>query len=247
MSETKEKTISLQPRISDPTKSYLRKYQELTVGDGNLLSLIKYELLIMLFGSIPGALGFLLRKYFYKLLFKKVGKNVLFGKHISITNPGRISIGNNSIIGDYSELDAKYKKGEIVIGDNVSIGRNTCLRTRNGIIKIGENSALGANCILVAHKTLLNIERYHLMGSYCYLTTGHHEYADPEVPIKKQSVTAKEILIEEDVWIGSRVTVLGGGIIRKGCVIGACSFVKREIEEYSVAVGTPAKKIASRK
>lgn len=242
----KESSIPLQKRVADPTKSFLTKYQELAVGEGNISALLKYEIITMLFSGIPGALGFFLRKYFYKFLLNDIGNNVIFGKYINITNPRKIKIGSNCLIGDYCELDAKYRRGEIIIGDNVTIGRNTLIRTRGGCLKIGDNSAIGANCDLVARESTLKIERNHLMAAYCYLSTGYRDYSDRKVPINTQPITSKDILIEEDVWLGARVTVLAGSVIRKGSVIGACSLVNHEIGEYSVAVGIPAKKIKSR-
>lgn len=56
----------------------------------------------------------------------------------------------------------------------------------------------------------------------------------------------KDIIVEEDVWIGARVTLLAGAHIGRGSVIGANSLVNKEIPPYSVVVGSPAKIIASK-
>lgn len=55
------------------------------------------------------------------------------------------------------------------------------------------------------------------------------------------------IVIGEDCWIGSNVTILGGVKIGNGCVIGAGSIVTKNIPDYSVAVGNPARVIKNRK
>jgi maltose O-acetyltransferase len=120
------------------------------------------------------------------------------------------------------------------------------IRSRGGSLIIGENSVIGANCDLVARGSTLEIERNHLMGPYCYLSTGRRVFDNKDVPMNTQPIKSKPILIEEDVWLGSRVTVLAGGIVRKGAVIGASSLVNHEIEEYSVACGTPARKMKYR-
>lgn len=242
----KEFSIQLQKKISNPRKSYLRKYQELVIGKNDLFSFIKYEAIVTFFGGVPGALGILLRNFFYKLLFYEVGKKVIFGKHINLTNPNKIIIGDNCIIGDYCELDAKYESGKIIIGNNVTIGRNTFIRTRDGRIKIGDDSVIGANCILVSRDAVLTIERNHLMAAYCYVSTSSHEYINKNIPINQQNIWSKDILIQKDVWIGARTTVLGGSVIKKGGVVGACSLVNHKIEEYCVVAGIPAKKIKSR-
>ncbi|MFX0200660.1 MAG: DapH/DapD/GlmU-related protein, partial [Candidatus Hodarchaeota archaeon] len=206
LSLQKDSVVTLQEKIADPGKSYFQKYLELNIGETNIFSFAKYELIITLFGGIPGALGFLLRKFFYKFLLKEAAKNIIWGKHINITGPKRIRIGENCIIGDNSELDAKYDGSEILIGNNVTIGRNSYIRTRGGRIKIADNSAIGANCTLVSRNAVLNIERNHLMGAYCYIGTTHHQYINKKVPIREQDTISKDIFIEEDVWIGARTT-----------------------------------------
>lgn len=55
----------------------------------------------------------------------------------------------------------------------------------------------------------------------------------------------KGCIVEEGVWIGTRCTLLSGAHIGRGAVIGACSLVNKEIPPYAVAVGSPAKVIAS--
>ena len=54
------------------------------------------------------------------------------------------------------------------------------------------------------------------------------------------------IIIEDDVWIGAGCVFLDGTIVRKGCVIGAMSLVRGELEAYSINVGNPLKKVGSR-
>ena len=53
----------------------------------------------------------------------------------------------------------------------------------------------------------------------------------------------KDIIVEEDVWIGANVTLLQGAHIGRGAIIGACSVVTKEIPPYAIAVGNPAKVI----
>ncbi|HAA1533678.1 hypothetical protein AJY51_08540 [Campylobacter jejuni] len=52
-----------------------------------------------------------------------------------------------------------------------------------------------------------------------------------------------KIIIEDDVWIGANVTIMPNVKIKKGSIIGACSLVTKDTEEYTIYAGTPAKKI----
>lgn len=53
----------------------------------------------------------------------------------------------------------------------------------------------------------------------------------------------KDIIVEEDVWMGINVTLLPGAHVGRGAIIGACSVVTKDILPYTVAVGNPAKMI----
>ena len=56
----------------------------------------------------------------------------------------------------------------------------------------------------------------------------------------------KDVIVEEDVWIGARVTLLAGSHIGRGAVVGANTLVNKEIPPYAVVVGSPAKIIAAK-
>lgn len=51
----------------------------------------------------------------------------------------------------------------------------------------------------------------------------------------------KDIIVEEDVWIGANVTLISGAYIGRGAVVGACCLVRSEIPPYAIVVGIPAK------
>ena len=53
----------------------------------------------------------------------------------------------------------------------------------------------------------------------------------------------KEVIIEEDVWIGSRVTILMGVTIGRGATIAAGSIVTKDVPPYTIVGGVPAKVI----
>lgn len=65
-----------------------------------------------------------------------------------------------------------------------------------------------------------------------------------EIPYVKEKLTKKEqIIIEDEVWIGANVTILPGVSIGKCSVIGAGSIVTKDVEPYSIYLGTPARKV----
>ena len=93
------------------------------------------------------------------------------------------------------------------------------------------------------------IKKFPGIAPDCTLVTGNHT---PTVGVPQRlggpchiNDNAKGVTIEEGVWIGTRVTFLSGAHVGRGAVIGAQSLVNKEIPPYAVAVGAPAKIIAS--
>lgn len=72
------------------------------------------------------------------------------------------------------------------------------------------------------------------------IISGSHDVASFE------NLSGQEVSIGAGCWIGARVTILGGVKIGKGCVIGACSLVRNDIPDWSVAAGVPARVIRQR-
>ena len=74
----------------------------------------------------------------------------------------------------------------------------------------------------------------------------NHLIPPPGQTISAQPMEKKGIHIGDDVWIGANAVILDGVTIGNGCVIGANAVVNKDIPEYSVAVGVPAKVIRKR-
>ena len=73
-----------------------------------------------------------------------------------------------------------------------------------------------------------------------------HRFADIRLSIRAQGIHKTPVRIGDNVWIGTKVSVLRGSTIGAGSVIGAHSVVRGNIPPMSVAVGIPAKVIKSR-
>ncbi|MGD1805632.1 DapH/DapD/GlmU-related protein [Dapis sp. BLCC M126] len=246
ISDEFEKT-ELQAKLTDEKQTALQKYQDITIGSYSISKLIKYELLVTLIGALPGAIGLVLRKKFYKSLFAKVGRNVIFGKSITIRHPDKIYIGDNVIIDDYAVLDGKgADNNRIIIGDNVMIGRSSVISCKNGNITIGENSNIAMNCFIQSAKEV-NIGKNVLFAAYSYVIGGgDHETERTDIPIIAQGQIVKGITIEDNCWIGASVKVLDGVKIGRDSIIGAGAVVTKDIPDYAIAVGVPAKVVKTR-
>jgi galactoside O-acetyltransferase len=85
------------------------------------------------------------------------------------------------------------------------------------------------------------------MGPEVYIYTQNHEFTRIDIPMDQQGWSdEKPVVIEDDVWIGSRVTILGGVTIGRGSIIGASSVVTKSCPPYSIVAGNPAQVVKKR-
>lgn len=78
-----------------------------------------------------------------------------------------------------------------------------------------------------------------------YITDCDHEYRDINVPVIDQGIVQRGqmVSIGEGSYIGINAVIVGNVKIGKHCVIGANSVVTKDVPDYCVAVGSPAKAI----
>lgn len=115
-------------------------------------------------------------------------------------------------------------------------------------IVIGDYSGIGANCSLPND---IEIGKYVMMGPDLYCITFGHEVADTEKPMCFQGQIEKpigsNIIIEDDVWIGAKVIISKRRKIGKGSILAAGAVVTKDVPEYAIVGGNPAKVIKYRK
>ena len=240
---------STQKELLSREKSLLAKYTSLFVGEGGFGRLLRFELINLFFSWIPGALGLWARKTFYPQLFRSVGRGAVFGRNITLRHPHKIVLGADCFIDDNVVLDAKGESNQgLRLGDNVYVGRNTILSCKEGDIVIGDHANISANCSLLS-ETEIRLGKYCFLAGHCYLVAGgNHSFDDLETPIMFQpSFSRGGVHIADDVWLAAGVIVLDGVTIERGCVVGAGAVVTQSLSEYTVAVGSPARKIRDRR
>jgi acetyltransferase-like isoleucine patch superfamily enzyme len=235
-----------QEQLFAPGKSSRAKYVELVVGRPGLGALLKYELIVMFAQSWPGALGLAIRKVLYPMLLGSCGRNVVFGQHVVLRHPHKIHIASNVVVDDHCLVDAKGDANNgIRIGDGVFIGRNTILSCKNGDIALGDGVNIGFNCEVFS-ASRVTIGKSVLMAAYSYVIGGDHDFSDPSRTVLDQARTSAGVAIGDGVWIGAGVKILDGVTIGEGAVIGAGAVVRDSVPASAIAVGIPARVVASR-
>lgn len=112
-----------------------------------------------------------------------------------------------------------------ITGNQISIGRNTII---NRFVYLdGRHTLVIGNNVNVSH--------------YAIIHTLTHDVQSPVF-----QAVGREVIIRDDVWIGTRAIILPGVTIGQGSVIAAGAVVTKDIPAYSVAAGIPAVVIGKR-
>ena len=132
------------------------------------------------------------------------------------------------------------------MGENVSIRFPINLRYPHNIY-IADRAVIGEYAFLVASPGCsIRIGKYVLLAPNVHINTTTHNHDNRGVPIQLQGSTAKDIIIEDDCWIGTGVIVLSGITIGKGAIVGANSVVTRDVAPYAIVSGSPARQTGER-
>ena len=223
-----------------------QKYAALIVGKPDLVSLIRYELIVLLSQSCPGALGLALRKALYPRMLGSCGRNVVFGQNVVLRHPHKIHVGDDVVIDDNCLVDAKGESNAgIRIASGVFVGRNTILSCKNGDIELGAGANVGFNCEIFSAGQV-RIGARVLMAAYSYVIGGDHDFSDPSVAVLDQARVSAGVTIGDGVWIGAGAKVLDGVTIGADAVIGAAAVVRDDVPARAVAVGIPARIVSTR-
>jgi acetyltransferase-like isoleucine patch superfamily enzyme len=181
-----------------------------------------------------------IRKYSFsekvKLLFfiiytKVVIPNARIVRYpIDIRGRKNIEFGRKFTAGYHCRIEthASHKEKVLIIGQNVQINDFVHIAAKQSVV-IGNN-------VLIASKVYISDISH---GSY----KGDSDDSAPEVDPQKRKLISNPVLIDEKVWIGESVSILPGVRIGKASIIGANSVVTKDIPDYCIAAGNPAKVI----
>lgn len=233
--------------LADRRKSPLQKYRKFYVGNDSFWQLFKYELLTCLLSPLPGLPGLAMRRLFYRALLGEMGRATAIGANVTFRCPGQITMGGNIFIDDGVVMDAKGPGGEIRLGDLVLIGRNGVISCASASITIGEDVSIGPHCFIRAGNAPVTIGSLVSIGSHTAIVSGNPSHKRLDTPMKRQIGSAKGIEIGDDVWIGVGARVIDGVRIGNGSVVGAGAVVIKDVPDFSIVAGVPAKPIGSRR
>ena len=106
-------------------------------------------------------------------------------------------------------------------------------------ISIGDYSGIGLNCSV---RRPLEIGANEIMDPVVISLTSDHGFNLTNVPmIKQPSLPPRKVTVGTDVWIGTRAIMFSGVTIGNGVIIGAGAVVTKDIPDYAISAGNPAR------
>jgi acetyltransferase-like isoleucine patch superfamily enzyme len=155
--------------------------------------------------------------------------------------------GAHTSLGDRVTIYQDHDGGPVTIGDRSTINDDCYLQTgQGGTIEIGPDTHLQPRCQLSAYVGSIRIgARISIAPNVAFYPYDHGIQAG--IPVRQQPLESKgDIVIEDDVWIGTGVIVLAGVHIGAGAVVAAGSIVTRRVPADAVVAGSPARVIRLR-
>lgn len=159
---------------------------------------------------------------------KEIGTNVYISPNVEIKRPHLVEIGSNVAIDS-----GFYCTTKLLVGDYVHIAPYvTVIGGASTSLTVGHFSGIAAGCRIIC-------------ASEKHMGDG---LANPMVPDQyRDELIMEPVVIEEFVTVGTNVVISPGVTIGQGAVIGANSFVNKDVEPWTVYVGSPAKPLKTRK
>lgn len=202
------------------------------------------------FGIIMKKIFMLLRGYSKKAFFNQASGKLFIGKHTTINCKKKIRFLGSATIEDYVKIDA-LSKGGITIGQNFSIGRNSIIECTGVLRELGEKLVIGDNVGIAANAFIavrgkVEIGDNTIFGPNVSIHAENHNFEDLNTPIRLQGATRKGVKIGNDCWIGSKAVILDGVTIGNGVIVAAGAVVNKDVPDYAIVGGVPAKIISQR-
>lgn len=153
-----------------------------------------------------------------------------------------ISIGDNCFIAPQAHLFAEPGR-DIIIGDRCMIAADSFL---HGPIVLGNEVAINHGCSLDGGSGKIIIGDQTRIANNVTIYAFNHGMA-PNTPIYQQKSNSKGITIGKDVWIGAQAGIVDGVTIGDCAVIGMGTIVTKDVPDYGIVAGNPARLIGDRR
>lgn len=147
--------------------------------------------------------------------------------------------GRHAIIHHSVRMDTPpYRK--FWLGDYSVVESFACINNAVGDVIIGDHTRIGLHNTIIGPVTI---------GSHVNLAQGititalNHNFDESEKRIDQQGISTKEVVLEDDIWVGANAVILPGVTIGTHAVVAAGAIVTKDVPPHSLVAGVPAKVI----
>jgi maltose O-acetyltransferase len=132
------------------------------------------------------------------------------------------------------------------VGKNINILEGVMIKYP-GEIELGDNVTINQDCFIVGKGGLV-LGNDVMIGAGCKIVTTTHNAFTKDRPMREQGMSSEKITIGNDVWFGFNVVVLKGCKVGNGVILAAgCILATKDVDDYTIWGGVPAKNIGTRK
>lgn len=180
----------------------------------------RYRALIDVIEKAYGALPRGIREKCFVRLRSKPGKLAMLKRYVLLRTLAKRVGENVAVFPDVYLQNIQ----ELSVGDNVSFHPMVYIEAYGGV-------SIGDDVSIAEGASLFSV---------------NHIYESLEVPIKDQGLEPLPIVVEDNVWIGAKATILGGVNAASGSIIAAGAVVTKDVPPNSIVAGVPARTIRNR-
>ena len=184
--------------------------------------------LLYVLRNYPGGVGMKLRECFYKRKLRFMGRCVLIDEGVRIDGQENITIKDFVWIDKDVRLFSPW--GSITIGRRVHIAEHVLI-SGGGHVTIGDYAAIARGASIYSHSEAI---------------VSGKRMSGPMVPEAQKGMRSAPIRIGKDALVGVHAVVLPGVTIGEGAIVGANALVNRDVGDWDIVFGSPAKVVAKR-
>lgn len=174
---------------------------------------------------------------------------VFIGRNVRIRGRRQLQAARGVAIGDNSIIDARGTRG-VIMRSGSRLGRSGVITTTSHLsllgvgVTIGERSGVG-DFFHIGASGGVTFGDDVIVGPYLLVHSQEHNYAETSRPIREQGTTEAAVVVGDNCWIGSRVTLLAGTVLGPRTVVASGAVVRGQHPGNQIIGGIPARTIKS--